>query len=686
MLEQTLVNPNFLGRDSFRWFIGVVTKYVDDYPSSGFSGADWGGAKARVRIIGHHPGAKSVVPDEELPWAHVLVPLSMGTGNGGSVARGSGVGEGATVIGFFLDGDDAQQPIIIGALFQDSNINTPNSWTRGTDNFNGFKPETAPINPFNKDKETGKAPKNPAAPTPGGGVHNEKGEEKPSQGHPATEVKTIVQIPPQCKSKDTTYGKIVKALREFIKILNTVKQVGDNFINPVLNVVQDIPGTIREISTAISDAFSEYIKIIRDEIIAEIYKELEKFINDLLPKDIKIFKTLATDKIVDTIWCAFSKIIKNLAEFIFKFLFQMIGKVVNMPLCAAEAFVGSIMNTVANEIEDAIGPALQEVTSQIGGAVGSVMSYVNKALGYANQALSFLSCESAECKAIYDLEMNKGYIPKGSIEKFNSIINYSPAQGVKNLLGDAKGQFSQWIGATDPSGKSLNPDIPPEVSQAFGDCNSTSLECGLPTIEFFGGGGSGATGTAIIDAVGQVLGINITDSGSGYTSPPFISIVDSCDIGRGARAESVLNSSGGVQYVDIITPGGGYLGPEGEEPCLTNPIGEDGAEYLGTIIDVIIVSTGIGYSQDDLIYNIYCNSDVEIYPVTDDDGRIVGTTIVNGGKDIRVVPELRINTEDGQGAILRPVLGFNKVKESEIETNRRLVKKVVLCAEDHGST
>ena len=29
MLEQSLISPNFLGKDSFRWFIGVVSEYYE---------------------------------------------------------------------------------------------------------------------------------------------------------------------------------------------------------------------------------------------------------------------------------------------------------------------------------------------------------------------------------------------------------------------------------------------------------------------------------------------------------------------------------------------------------------------------------------------------------------------------------------------------------------------------------
>jgi hypothetical protein len=111
---------------------------------------------------------------------------------------------------------------------------------------------------------------------------------------------------------------------------------------------------------------------------------------------------------------------------------------------------------------------------------------------------------------------------------------------------------------------------------------------------------------------------------------------------------------------------------------------------------VIILNTGIGYNENDLIYNIYCDSGVEIYPVVDPDGRIVDTRIVNPGI-IRTVPELAINTEvsngsgdlnngsggaggaGGTGAVLVPVLKF--VRVGELPENRRPLQQVILCAE-----
>ena len=62
---------------------------------------------------------------------------------------------------------------------------------------------------------------------------------------------------------------------------------------------------------------------------------------------------------------------------------------------------------------------------------------------------------------------------------------------------------------------------------------------------------------------------------------------------------------------------------------------------------------------------------------------IIGVTIVNPGTAIRVYPELVINTEDGFGATLLPVLEFRPIKPVSIETNRQKVEQVILCAENH---
>jgi hypothetical protein len=671
MLEQSLISPNFLGKESFRWFIGLVTDYKKVPDGKG------GGYKAKVRIIGYHPDAKDIIPDDELPWAHVLVPLNMGSGEGGTGLSFNSRGS-ETVIGFFMDGDNGQQPVIIGALFSGFDVEHTNTFQDGTDGFKPFRPNQKPINPNNKSSQTGKSTSS-GIPSSKATVGIGTGETK-TQGAAATDVggkgnEQTVAIPATCKSSNTTYSKLVQALRSFIKTLNTLKQVQTGFINPVLNTVSDLPGIAQEVATTISDLFGDYIKQIRDNIMKDIYNSLEQLLNSILPKDIKVLKQLATDKIADSIWCAFSKIIKGVADFAFNFLIQLAGAVTNIPICAAQAFVGSIMSTVTNEISDAIGPALNEFSSNVSGTIGTIDNYLSQALNYANQALNFLSCESAECKQQFNYEMNKGFIPQESIDNFQGILNY-PTQAVSDGAESAR----EWLGIVGAKGPTTSSFLDPN----FGYCDAVNLECGLPTIQFFGGAGSGAIGNAVVDALGQVMGIYILDGGTGYSNPPYVSIIDPCNNGSGAKARAVVDD-GRVTAVIMDEPGSGYLGPStSTDPCSTNPTDNSGSAVVGIITSIQIVNTGVGYTSGDLISDSACLNDVQIQPVVDDDGRIIDVNIINPGTALRVLPQLTINTQDGEGAVLQPVLSFRPVEPVTPETDSTKIKKVVLCEEDHG--
>ena len=64
--------------------------------------------------MGYHSPSKAELPTEELPWALVMMPVTH--------PQRSGIGSlhqlqiNSWVIGFFMDGANAQVPIVIGAL------------------------------------------------------------------------------------------------------------------------------------------------------------------------------------------------------------------------------------------------------------------------------------------------------------------------------------------------------------------------------------------------------------------------------------------------------------------------------------------------------------------------------------------------------------------------------------------
>jgi hypothetical protein len=704
MLEQTLIDPHFIGRDGFKWFLGLVAKGGSDQYNQN-------GTRARVRILGHHGDE---IADSDLPWAHVLVPLTMGSGTHGAMMQGH-IKESSLVVGFFADGDDGQQPIIIGAFYNGSETEFPSKFADGSKKFKLFQPETFPLNPNNSPVSSQtrtsvtKIGSNKSAGV-GNGVVSPDGKAANSDGGMENSATTetlnqspVVSRPGHCKDAGTGFNKILQGLTNLIKTLNTVNQVANGFVNPILNTISNIDDEIRLIGILISDWISDKIKSVRDFIINQIYNNLKKLLDQIkLPSWAEKIKQAAVGELADGIWCAIGKILKKITSYITNFLFGLVGNVVSLPLCAAEAFIGSIIQTITNEIAGALGPILDQVSSIVG-PIGTVISYVNKAIGYAKGALNFLICDDNECKEFYDYEINVGFIPKGSIENFQKAILFSPSQGVSNLLSDADSNVSKFLGGFEGG---LDPDLA-EAGSLIAGCNVFSFECGPPKVSIFGGGGSGATGNAVVDALGGILGVNITNPGSGYVEPPYIRFEDPCNNGIGAYGVAnigpveVGSTSGtggtgggtsgtggtnGTGVTDIVMyyPGSGYLGPStSTNPCKTNPFDESGLAVTGTISRVIIENTGIGYKSTDKIYDAACDNDVELYPIIDDDGRIVDVDIVNPGTSINITPNLQINSDTGSGAILIPSLTFRRISGISGISTITDPKTVIYCAEDH---
>ena len=101
MAEQS----NFMGQDGFSWFVGVVEDRNDPLKLG----------RVRVRCLGYHTSDLGELPTTDLPWAHVMHPVTDPSMHGmGSTP--SFLVEGSWIVGFFRDSLEKQQPLIIGSL------------------------------------------------------------------------------------------------------------------------------------------------------------------------------------------------------------------------------------------------------------------------------------------------------------------------------------------------------------------------------------------------------------------------------------------------------------------------------------------------------------------------------------------------------------------------------------------
>ena len=77
-------------------------------------------------------------------------------------------------------------------------------------------------------------------------------------------------------------------------------------------------------------------------------------------------------------------------------------------------------------------------------------------------------------------------------------------------------------------------------------------------VDFIGGGGRGVTGSAIVNTIGRIIGVSLGGVGSGFTSPPLLSFVDSCGNGSSGGYPRI-NDKGEVVDVVITDQGIGFL-------------------------------------------------------------------------------------------------------------------------------
>ena len=98
-------NDKFLGHNGFLWFTGVVEDRNDPNKAG----------RVRVRALGHHTTNTTILPTADLPWAHTMLP-STSAGISGLGHSATGLVEGSWVLGYFRDGMDRQEMIVMGTL------------------------------------------------------------------------------------------------------------------------------------------------------------------------------------------------------------------------------------------------------------------------------------------------------------------------------------------------------------------------------------------------------------------------------------------------------------------------------------------------------------------------------------------------------------------------------------------
>ena len=106
-MQEAILKSNFLGRDGFVWWVGQIADakmWKTNQPGRRtLSNSDHKGfaERYRVRIMGYHTADSKALPDNDLPWATVMYPVTAGSG-GATASESTQLRQGSFVFGFFI--------------------------------------------------------------------------------------------------------------------------------------------------------------------------------------------------------------------------------------------------------------------------------------------------------------------------------------------------------------------------------------------------------------------------------------------------------------------------------------------------------------------------------------------------------------------------------------------------------
>jgi len=637
MIDEALLKSNFVGKDGFRWWVGQVAPSTVQgeqlAPKDG--GSSWGN-RLKVRIMGYHPFSKADLADEDLPWANIMLPSTSGTG-GANFTASVALRPGDVVIGFFLDGETAQQPVILGAFSRTSDVpQSLPSESIGFVPFTGYTDKIPAPNGTLKANESGSkettAQESPVT------RKVSAGEDKISAS--STLGKSSI---PADSCADNFIGKVSASLDNLLSVTSE----STDFLSDVANVTKKIQNLSNSaVSTMMESLYSGMIPELQGGLDA-LYNRTYGAVfaatqNSSLAKlagiEAQKGQVSKVASLQNDLNCLSGKVVNGLGQTIRDLITSAVLEVVDTGTCITEQLAGSLLNGITNDISSALDAPLEGL-SEIVPKSFKVQDFLRSSSDVFKSIGGVLDCNQSDGKCMGQVKKyTLGYGPARTFDLQNTYDNVLRNMNIADTLGADSGPL------TKP------------------DCASRTF-CGPPTVSFFGGDGIGGFGrvilggivdnteglsdvTADVSRTASIIGVEITDPGSTYfTTPPVVSFEDPCRQGYGAVGRAVIDydpnsdTYGQIIAVDMISEGENYPSSDTDEVVNSDeiPVG---------VIGTRVVDGGQGY----------VDAFADGYNLTIDNGVIISASPINNVK-VTEIPKIIVSSSTGVGALIKPIIG-----------------------------
>lgn len=485
-------STDFVGKDGFIWWVGEVEDTEDPQLIG----------RVKCRVLGFYTGPEAGfrkdLETKDLPWATVLQPTDQ-AGIDGVGKSSHQLRPGAIVMGFFLDGEEAQLPIVMGVLrisnAQSGKLDAGNSTFLFTN-----APNTQDINPTNKEIGATSQQSNKTRPNNGSNTVKTPGESDAAV--------TNNQAPAALgnKAPATSNNTSKPTVRE--TGTPAASGVGGPWKTLEVKLRQLVEDIISQASSLVKGEDGEFIDVFENKIVQmeQLTEKVRGFLTAVMAQVVSAFKEQLT--VIAGQGLSMAGLISKLTgiPFVVLQIVQTIIQTLLSQICGLDSLISDMisapMDTIVGMVEGLIDQAMDAATAALSGVqdvINQITCSIQSGLGFIGQILSLIKAATSVAegfdtlkevfesgKDIFTDATNVSKINLESITQLLSLIfSLFDFGGCNRKPGDRAStakQFYPFLGVTGCSKSDLD-QLKDKLGSAYPAC-----------------GGSGGGGT-IVDAI-----------------------------------------------------------------------------------------------------------------------------------------------------------------------------------------
>ena len=567
----------------------------------------------KVRIMDKHTQDKNVLPDEDLPWAQVIMPVTAGSG-AANYAVSPMINQGDTVRIEYYDLDE-QQPVITGVLPRTKKVSTGPVGEN-----NGYLPHTGyterrEANSKQVKDESHESNKNSQVSTRSDRFSSVFGDTTvlaDSCDPNAYKINAVTSAITNLFNQINNFANQASYIETITQsTIDRIHAIVNPYVGQIFNGLFEglVPILNQGLAALFKKVFAEVLSATGGNVIAAT-AAAEAALIALMPaiqalqEAIQMLASLTVEQMLDEIDSLVRDAVDNNDDF---------------SRCAAEDFASAMINDIVDKTDNGMQPLLNAVQiilalASVGGgftAGTAIRSTLDVLKDLTSALLAPGQSGGGNCGGI-----TKEYaFGIGPVKDVGDVMDalLESANTAKSLVDEAKKTQQEVDSLLNTFGDFPFMSSSTNIASNLDKCSTSKpTTCFGPEVILFGGRGDGAKARAIIgntksksddriagNAQGGIVAIEVLDGGSGYEYPPYVDIRDNCGIGIGGVARAVLKGDK-VDKIYMVNVGEDY---PGDEPG-------------NFIVDtVIIVDGGTGYEPG-------INDGYEV--ITDPGGTVIG--------------------------------------------------------------